>query len=128
MKKKNITLRFDPALSFTEKGKHVRDGLSASFLTGDNLWVSCDERSALERLKRISPDTFAEHQSFDLNEFLDLPANGPCEVDVEGMAYEDHYIWLVGSHSLARKKPRKGDSPENQLKRLSKLKEDPTGT
>lgn len=123
--KKNISLIFDNKISFNLAGKHVRDGLSAAFRTGDNLWLSCDERSSLERLKQISAETFAEHQSFDLNQFLKLPAGGECEIDIEGLGHADHYLWLVGSHSLARKKPRKDDSPAKQIKRLAKLKDDP---
>ena len=123
--KKDIKLIFDNSISFNEAGKHVRDGLSAAFRTGDNLWVSCDERSTLERLKLTNKATFSEHQSIDLNKYLNLPAGTNCEIDIEGLGHGNNYLWLVGSHSLARKKPRKEDSPAKQIKRLAKVKEDP---
>ncbi|KAA5545751.1 DUF3616 domain-containing protein [Adhaeribacter rhizoryzae] len=125
MRKKDIKLLFDNNISFNEAGKHVRDGLSAAFRTGDNLWLSCDERSSLERLKLTDAGSFGEHQSIDLNKYLKLPAGGDCEVDIEGLGHGNHYLWLVGSHSLARKKPRKEDSPAKQIKRLAKIKDDP---
>jgi Protein of unknown function (DUF3616) len=124
MKKKTITLSFDEKISFNEAGKHVRDGLSAAIRVGDYLWLCCDERVSLERLKLNGTEEFSEHTCYDLTEFLHLPGGKTCEIDVEGLAYEDHYLWLVGSHSLARKKPRKEDSPEKQMKRLAKLKQD----
>lgn len=125
MKKTDIKLIFDNNISFNEAGKHVRDGLSASFRSGDNLWLSCDERSSIERLKLTGTNTFSEHQSFDLNKYLKLPAGANCEIDIEGMGHSNHYLWLVGSHSRARKKPRKEESPAKQIKRLAKIKDDP---
>ena len=124
MRKEPVRLDFDPAISVNQAGKHVRDGLSAALRTGNNLWVSCDERSSLERLTLTAPNTFGGHRSFDLNEYLNLPAGGACEIDIEGLALGHHYLWLVGSHSLARKKPRKEDSPAKQIKRLAKIKDD----
>lgn len=125
MNKKTVTLAFDNSISFNSAGKHIRDGLSAAIRVGDYLWVCCDERVSLERLKLSGPAEFSGHTTFDLTEYLHLPGGKESEIDVEGLAYEDHYLWLVGSHSLARKKPRKEDSPEKQIKRLAKLKQDP---
>ncbi len=123
--KKHLQLEFDKKLSINADGKHVRDGLSTSIILGDNLWIACDERSSLERLTRIDKETYGHHQSFDLKKYLELP-EGDCEIDIEGIGFQDHYLWLVGSHSLARKKPKKKDSPEKQIERLAKVKDDPS--
>ena len=123
--KKHLNLEFDKKLSINAAGKHVRDGLSTSIILGDNLWIACDERSSLERLTRTDKETFGNHTSFDLKKYLELPS-GDCEIDVEGLGYAEHYLWLVGSHSLARKKPKKADSPEKQIRRLAKVKDDPS--
>jgi hypothetical protein len=125
MKKQTVTLAFDNQISFNPAGKHVRDGLSAAIRVGDYLWLCCDERVSLERLKLSGPAEFSDHTCYDLSEFLHLPGGKESEIDIEGLAYEDHYLWLVGSHSLARKKPRKEESPEKQMKRLAKIKQDP---
>ena len=126
MKKQTIRLQFDPSKSFNEAGKHVRDGLSAAIRTGDYLWLSCDERSTLERLKILPDGSVGDHQSFDLNKYLELPTKTACEIDIEGLGHDGNYLWLVGSHSLARKKPRKEESPAQQIKRLAKVKDDPS--
>lgn len=122
---KKITLRFDAEKSLNPEGKHVRDGLSTGLRTGDNLWLSCDERTTIERLTVDSDGSFAGHQSFDLRDYLELPDGDNSEVDIEGMGTTDHYIWIIGSHSLKRKKPRGHDSVEKQMKRLAKIQNDP---
>ncbi len=103
----------------------MRDGLSTALCTGNNLWLSCDERTTIERLTRQPDGSYAGHQSFDLNNFLDLPARDANEVDIEGMGVADHYLWIMGSHSLKRKKPKRHDAVEKQIKRLAKVKTDP---
>ncbi len=124
--KKQVKITFNHAISLNEAGKHVRDGLSSAVITGKNLWTCCDERSSLERLTRQPDGSFGDHTTFDLNQFLKLPAGEACEVDIEGLGVDGHQcLWVVGSHSLARKKPKKKDSPEKQIKRLAKVKEDP---
>ena len=125
MRTQHKTLQFTEKLSYNEDRKHVRDGLSSALFVGNNLWLCCDERTSLERLTRQGDGSFAEHQKFDLNKLLDLPGDPNGEIDVEGLGFENHYLWLVGSHSLARKKPRKSESVERQIKRLTKLKDDP---
>ncbi len=90
MKKSTIKLQFNPDLSVNADGKHVRDGLSTILRTGDYLWVSCDERCTLERLKKIDENTFGEHHSFDLNQYLKLPASTENEIDIEGIAIAEH--------------------------------------
>src|SRR5688572_886548 len=123
--KKHITLEFTGKYSINEDGKHVRDGLSTSYIIEDNLWIACDERNSLERLTRTGKDTFGKHKHFELKEYLDLPEDDG-EIDIEGIGYQDHYLWLIGSHSLVRNKPRKKDTPEKQMERLAKVKEDPS--
>ena len=126
MRRQPHTLYFDPKLSFNADKKHVRDGLSSVLLTGDNLWVSCDERTTLERLRRTGPHEFAQHHSYELAALLDLPADEAVEIDIEGLAEAGHYLWLVGSHSLKRKKPdAKSDNTAKQIARLAKVKTDP---
>lgn len=120
-----IKLSFSPDLSLNAKGKHVRDGLSTALLLGDNLWLSCDERTTMERLTRLPDGSFGKHRSFDIHDYLDLPAKDFSEIDIEGMGMSEHYLWLIGSHSLKRKKPKRPDSIKKQIARLSKIKSDP---
>ncbi len=124
--KKHVQLQFDEKISNTPDGEHVRDGLSSALVTGDNLWLVCDECSSLERLTKLDNDTFGHHRKFDLNDYLELDCEGDCEVDVEGLANDGYYLWLIGSHSLVRKKPKKNQEPEKQIERLARIEEDPS--
>ncbi|GAB2963367.1 DUF3616 domain-containing protein [Hymenobacter coalescens] len=112
-------LQFDPARSLNAAGKHVRDGLSAVLRTGDNLWLACDEHTTVERLRLLPDGSFGQHTSFSLAQMLDLPGGEAEEIDIEGLAESDGYLWVIGSHSRKRKEP-KPDHPD-QVKQIGKL-------
>ena len=112
-----VLLEFDPTLDDLGKGKKLRDGLSVALQIGDSLWVANDESAALERLSLIKENETGQymyarnHKQFPLHELIQLPAppaEDPAdsqEIDIEGLAYENGYLWLVGSHSFKRKNP-----------------------
>lgn len=117
-------LHFAPEHSLNAAGKHVRDGLSSALCTGDNLWTCCDERTTLERLRRTGPTSFGQHRCYELAELLDLPSEDRQEeIDIEGLSQAGPYLWLVGSHSLKRKKPDPAHADAaKQMDRLAKVK------
>lgn len=126
MRRQSYTLHFNPKLSYNADKKHVRDGLSTVLRTGDNLWLSCDERTTIERLRLTGPHEFGEHCSYELTDLLDLPSDEEEEIDIEGMGEANNYLWLVGSHSLKRKKPNHEDEDvAKQIARLAKIEEEP---
>lgn len=116
-----VMLRFDPALA------SLRDGLSVALQIGNTLWVANDETTHLERLTvhNAGPGaavTCDEHQSFALGKYLDLPLEeADAEIDIEGLAYarDSGYLWVVGSHSLKRRKAEADKSAQKNIKRLS---------
>ena len=120
-----ILLEFDPELNALGKDKELRDGLSAAVQIGDTLWVANDETISLERLTLLKGDTGnyeygTDHEQFSLNKYLHLPSKDrEEEADVEGLAYEDGYLWLVGSHSLKRKNPKRKDRSEKAREKLA---------
>lgn len=129
-----VLLEFDPDSNKLGKKKKLSDGLSAVVQIGDTLWVANDEALSLERLSRRRGDSdgairHAGHRQFPLHEVLQLPmppaADGKIEeADIEGLDYQDGYLWLVGSHSLKRGKPDEEDSIEKNTKRLVKVSRD----
>ena len=126
MRRQSQTLHFAPNLSLNADKKHVRDGLSTTLLTGENLWTTCDERTTVERLRRTGANEFGEHCSYKLKDFLDLPGGAETEIDIEGMGEAGHYLWVVGSHSLKRKQPDEEDADvAKQIKKLAKNVADP---
>lgn len=118
-------LRFDPSLNLIDGGdKELRDGLSACVLAGDTLWVACDETTRIERLTGDPGGSFRDHRQFPLKQFLTLHAKEKEEADIEGMDVADGYLWLVGSHSLKRTKPKPGKSSDENRKRLAEVTSD----
>jgi hypothetical protein len=105
----SITLDFDRKNLLVAGDTDIRLGLSAVALNGDTLWLACDEGCRLERLTRTAADTFGKHSSFPLEGVLDLPDDPAEEADIEGMYVDDGWLWLVGSHSIKRKKPKPSD-------------------
>lgn len=122
-------------LEFDSKRASLRDGLSAVLQVGNTLWVANDETVSLERLTRL-PDNeqgvcrYGQHESFPLSDYLELPAPPSddaadfAEVDIEGLAYAGGYLWLVGSHSLKRKKPEREDPADESQRKLAKVSSD----
>lgn len=104
--------------------------LSAAASDGDVLWIANDERAHVERLTRQGDGGYGEHQPFELAPLLDLPAgehDEAEEVDTEGLAVADGYLWIAGSHSTARRKPKAGErDPRAILARLTEVRDNPS--
>ena len=67
---------------------------------------------------------FGSHQRFDLEPLLKLPDGTEGEIDIEGLDVDGGYLWLIGSHSLKRKKPDEDDDPEENIDCLSEVEAD----
>ena len=131
-----VLLEFNPERDDLGQNKELRDGLSAVVQIGDTLWVTNDETISLERLSLVAGGNTGNysygrhHQQFSLHDYLRLPVLPPPdpadleEADVEGLVYEDGYLWLVGSHSLKRNKPKLQDRAEKAQKQLAKVSRD----
>jgi len=110
-------------LRFEDEFREHRKDLSAVRLTSNKyLWLGSDETSSIERLTYNSDlHLFTEHKQFRVKDYLDLPAPEDQEIDIEGMAYVEPYLWFVGSHSWKRKKPKPDKTTEKNVSRLRKL-------
>ncbi|KOP23747.1 hypothetical protein AMR41_24780 [Hapalosiphon sp. MRB220] len=110
-------------LTFPDSFKKDREDLSAVMLTPEkHLWFGSDETSTIERLSYIDANNFGEHKQFRVAEFIDLPAPEDEEIDIEGIEYSDNYLWIIGSHSWKRKKPKPDKSDIENIQRLAKIK------
>ena len=108
-------------LQFHE-GSTAFDSLSAIERIGPHLFLGSDESQSLERLTASDGgQSFAAHRSFPVGDFIPLPGDDE-EIDVEGLSYSAPYLWLVGSHSLKRQKPRPDDDAAKQIERLGRVK------
>lgn len=107
------------------QGDPLREHLSCVVASPDGrtLWLTSDETATVERL-RLSTEgaKFADHARFSLRNRLALPGADDEEADIEGLALRDGYLWAVGSHSLARRRPKKADDGDAALARLTEVK------
>lgn len=98
--------------------------LSAVRRDGRCLWVAGDETATIERLTEVvGPDGqvtgYGGQVSFNLADFVDLPAGPEEEADIEGLASEGGWLWAIGSHSLKRKRIKDDQSDAKSRKRLA---------
>ena len=128
---KPVLLEFDKTLNKVGN-KKLSDGLSAVLRIDNTLWVANDESNTIERLTlsdRPNENTihYGEHVQFSIDEFIQLPLPSKNEegkieeIDIEGLDFKDDYLWLIGSHSLRRKKPDENKPQEKRLKQLAKV-------
>ena len=120
MNSRNFMNQF--VLRFQERFKPFHEDLSAVVLThGNHLWVGSDETTSLERLSFDGSQTFSNHQPIDIGKFIELPPGKDKEIDIEGLAYADYYLWLVGSHSWKRKQPEENKTDKQNSERLANV-------
>lgn len=118
----NSNLLDQVVLRFLDEYTPFHEDLSAIALTPDkHLWLGSDETTTLERLSQVDAHTFGDHQNFQLADVIELPASTEEEIDIEGLAYADSYLWIVGSHSTKRKKPKPDKKEKKNLKRLATI-------
>lgn len=114
-------------LQFKHEDTSLIHQLSAIAFTPDgHLWVGSDEFLTLERLSPLAACEYGEHQTFHLRSFLDL-VDAESEVDIEGLSYSEGYLWVVGSHSAKRRKPKgkkQGEAAQKDIQRLAKVRQD----
>jgi hypothetical protein len=117
----NYALLGQVLLTFQADFQQEREDLSAILLSENYLWLGSDETATIERLSPIGQEQFANHQSFHVSDFIELPHPIDQEVDIEGFDCSEHYLWLVGSHSSKRKRPKPELSDQENSLRLQTI-------
>ncbi len=108
-------------LNFEDEADEIISDISAAAFTPDgNLWVGSDEMIGIERLSPVGNHSYGKHERFLLNDYVEL-FNTDDEIDIEGMDFADGYLWVTGSHSTKRKKPKGKD---NAIERLATITTD----
>jgi hypothetical protein len=132
-----VLLQFQPEHDNLTHEKELRDGLSVALRMGRTLWLANDETVSLERLTLEDKDSTGrssftrDHRQYRLHDFLHLPlpphGDSPGQIneaDIEGLACDGKYLWLTGSHSLRRKRPKPDDGARKAHKRLCAVEAD----
>jgi hypothetical protein len=104
-----------------------RTNLSAAAFAGSTLFVADDEAASVHRFAwNAGKRRFDEGPLIELGKLYDLPEKdkqgSPGEMDIEGLAVDGGALWIVGSHSLGRKKPKDGHSDAQTIDRLAQIK------
>lgn len=113
--------------------KQFRESLSAlafaadgrvAFLAGDE---TVEITPSIERLLRQPDGVYAHHISLPISDFLTLPDTDEedgrqGEIDIEGISIDDGWLWLTGSFSCNRKKPKREDPFAEQLKTIGHVR------
>jgi hypothetical protein len=105
-------------------GGHDRKALrnlSAGTRMGDSLFVAGDEHAHVDRLT-LGADGGGCPRSIELMDLLTLD-DPEEEADLEGLAADDGWLWVVGSHARTRSKPEKQEGERIDLSALADLKD-----
>ncbi len=106
--------------------KRWRENLSAVTRDGGTLFAADDEHPAILRLMRGAGDDWRHVSTDPLSALVaDLPGGPDGEMDIEGLDVYSGYLWIVGSHALARRQPKKKDEPAGAIGRLAEVRDDP---
>jgi hypothetical protein len=124
---RQIRLSFRSADELTHADEPVRGNLSALVVSESTLWVASDELPTVERLRAQGDGAYGHHQPFHLRDFFDLPGRPDDEMDIEGLEIDGGYLWVLGSHSLTRDKPKSGSKDHaDALRRLTEVEHHPS--
>jgi hypothetical protein len=103
--------------------------VSAAARMGDTLFLAADECADIEVLDRAEAGRWRRRPGpggrIALRSLFDLP-DPDDEMDIEGLAVDDGWLWIVGSHSRTRRKPKKGQPVDAAaIAKLAELKDNP---
>lgn len=119
-----LTLRDEAELPAVDSPLH--QDLSAVARCGDTLFVASDETAGVDRLVQVGEGHWGGHRHISLADMFDLPDGPKGEMDIEGLAADDGWLWVVGSHSLKRDKPKRDEyGHAAALIRMTEIDRDP---
>ena len=123
---KDITLEGD--LIKQDKKPNIRDNISGISIKGDILVVGSDEGADILVFKKEDDLKYneAEHVCIPLDGKSCGKERKGTEIDIEGMAWGKKYLYVIGSHSRARKRVKSDKSASENRNRLETVKIEPT--
>ena len=93
-------------LALGDAARKVVRNLSAGTRIDDSLFVAADEYGTISRLTPTGDGGWGARTDFALCDLLPL-RDAKAEIDLEGLAADDGWLWAVGSHARTRAKPEK---------------------
>jgi uncharacterized protein DUF3616 len=108
-----------------ERKKSWLENLSAVATHGGALFAADDEKAEIVRLVPANGGYLQDRTTRVSDLVSDLPGGADGEMDIEGLSVEGGHLWVVGSHSLAREKPKENDDVPQALAQLAEVRDDP---
>jgi Protein of unknown function (DUF3616) len=115
-------IRLDVGGSLDDDDDEAITNFSAASRIGNTLFLAADERAVVDRLTPGKHNSWTGHTRFPLADLLDLADPGE-EADLEGLAAQDDWLWVLGSHARTRPKPEKAKDECIDLAELADLKD-----
>lgn len=117
----HVKLCFDGPV---EEDDHPIHDLSACALADGALFVAGDESSCLERLTQTGSSSWGNHERFAVGDLLDV-ADPDEEIDIEGLAVDDGWLWVTGSHARTRPDPKDDGHADDviDIRKLARLED-----
>ncbi|PAX08589.1 DUF3616 domain-containing protein [Sphingomonas lenta] len=109
-----VTLRFGG-----DKKRKALSNFSAGTRVGESVFLAADEHADIDRLT-IAGQECGEPARFELADLLPL-ADPEEEADLEGLAADEGWLWVLGSHARTRAKPEKAEGECIDLAALADL-------
>lgn len=107
---------------------HAARDISAAAFLGELLLIGADEAVGKDKnenyIQLLKPEDNDYRLSSNILVYKGDKKSGR-ELDIEGIAVEGDRIYAVGSHALARKRVKSGNSYEKNLQRLATIKQEP---
>jgi hypothetical protein len=97
------------------------ENLSAAARDGETLFLGSDEGVCIEQLRKTD-DGWGRHRRVPLDTLLDLEEAAE-EADIEGLATDDGWLWVLGSHARTRPKIAKDGGDRIDLATFASLKD-----
>lgn len=120
-----VELRFRSEDDLDRVDDPLREDASSLAVVGRNLFTSCDETATVECLLRDGDGAYDHHVNVALGEVFELPDGPDGEMDIEGLAVDDGWLYVCGSHSLKRDRPDEDEDHEAALEALTDVDVDP---
>lgn len=104
------------AIEFSDDGEML-------FLGGDE---TVEATPSIERLSCETHSRYGRHVSQAVGAFMELPdttvnKGRVGEIDIEGLSRDKDNLWVVGSHSMKRAKPKPSKTAQENIERLMKV-------
>jgi len=107
---------------------HATHDISAAAFLVDLLVIGADEAVGKDKNENYIQLLKREGENYRLSSDMLVykgDKHSGRELDIEGVAVEGGRIYVVGSHALARKRVKSGNSYEKNLQRLATIKQEP---